>query len=184
LRQWERSRCDLTRVVSLQMGQLTTERLGLGAGDVHADYAHDIYGRRTAEDAMTEYGRVHAEHMARILAALDAIPEGNGTLLDNTVVLWMSEMADSWHGFDRYPIVYEGGGGRLKLGQWAHYAPASQMDFLSPNGESIMGKPHQTFLQTLLTAMGEPTNAIGVESVTGRSGVRIDCTGVLNEVLG
>ena len=133
---------------------------------------------------MTTYGQVHAGHMAQILAALDAIPEGSGTLLDNTVVVWMSEMADSWHGFDRYPIVYGGGGGRLRLGQWAHYAPASPIEFLTPAGARRMGRPHQHFLQSLLTSMGAPTNAIGVQEVTARDGGRIDCTGVLAELMG
>lgn len=175
--------CDLTRVVSIQMGQLTTEQLGRPPGDVHAEYAHEIYTSREGEEAMTEYGRVHAAHFASILAALDAVPEGSGTLLDRTVVVWMSEMADSWHGMDRYPVVYAGGGGVLNRGVYAHYARTSPYRGLVPVEDGLMGIPHQKWLQTLMTGMGAPTNAIGVTSVRGSDGMPIDCTGTLAELL-
>lgn len=175
--------CDLTRVASIQMGQLSTESLGRGAGDVHAEYAHEIYSTASGEEAMTEYNRLHAEHFASILAALDAVEEGGGSMLDHTVVVWMTEMADSWHGMDRYPVVYAGGGGVLRRGVYAHYARTSRYDGLSYREDGRMGVPHQKWLQTLSTAIGAPTDAIGVRSVRGSDGREIDCTGLLGALL-
>ena len=176
--------CDLTRVVSIQMGQLTTEQLGLGGGDVHADYAHDIYTSSAAEEAMTTYGAVHAAHFAQILAALEAIPEAGGTLLDSTVVVWMSEMADSWHGFDRYPVVVAGGGGALQLGRYIHYPRDVVYDGLTPTEDGFMGRPHQPLLTTLAQAMGVSISEMPITKVAGSDGSTIDCTGVLSELLG
>ncbi|MEM7151993.1 MAG: DUF1552 domain-containing protein [Myxococcota bacterium] len=175
--------CDLTRVASIQMGQLSPDQLGAPAGDVHAEYAHGIYDDPAAADVMTEYGRVHAQHFARILSMLDSIPEAGGTMLDNTVVLWMSEMADSWHGFDTYPAVIAGGGGRFRLGRHIHYARTSPYDGLSYDKDNRMGIPHQKLLSSVLTGMGIPTDSMPVKSVTGSDGSSIDCTGTLAELL-
>ena len=174
--------CDLTRVVSIQMGQLTTEQLGAPAGDVHAEYAHGIYDSPLAADVMTEYGRVHAQHFAQILSMLDSIPEAGGTMLDNTIVLWMSEMADSWHGFDTYPAVIAGGGGRFRLGRHIHYARQTPYAGLSYEGESFMGVPHQKLLNSVAQGMGL-TLQMPVTSLPGSDGSTIDCTGVLPELM-
>ncbi|MBX2800468.1 MAG: DUF1552 domain-containing protein [Myxococcales bacterium] len=176
--------CDLTRVVSIQMGQLTTQQLGLPPGDLHAEYAHEIYARQSASDAMASYIAYHAEHhFTRILAALDAIPEGSGTLLDNTVVLWMSEMADSWHGFDQYPVVIGGGGSRFRLGRYLHYASNSPFIGLEPVEDRTMGIPHQRFLRSVAVGMGMAPPQLGVTEVEGWDGTRIDCTELLQEML-
>ena len=98
--------CDLTRVFSFNLGTLPTQNVIPGqVGDIHDDYAHEIYIRQAARDAMTQYTAVHAEHFASILRALASVPEGNGTMLDNTLCLWSVEVADGAHGFDRWPAV-------------------------------------------------------------------------------
>ena len=175
--------CDLTRVISIQMGQLSPTQLNAPPGDVHAEYAHGIYDDPAAAEVMVNYGRYHAQHFADILASLSAVPEGNGTMLDNTVVLWMSEMADSWHGFDRYPVVVGGGGGRLRLGRHIHYARKPPFQGLQYDGFSMMGVPHQKLLTSVCRAMGLNIDAMPVTTVKGENGVNIDCTGVLPELL-
>ncbi|TPV96855.1 MAG: DUF1552 domain-containing protein [Myxococcales bacterium FL481] len=175
--------CDLTRVISIQLGQLTTAQLGAPPGDVHAEIAHGIYDDRRAEDLMTEYTRVHARQLADIMAMLDAIPEAGGTVLDSTLIVWLSEMADSWHGFDRYPIVVAGGGGMVKLGQWIHYPRDAAFEGLQYDPHPRMGRPHQPFLTTIARAMGAQLNSMPIESVLGTDGQLIDCTGILPELL-
>ena len=175
--------CDLTRVVSIQMGQLQTQQLGAPPGDVHGEWAHGIYDNPTAAQVMTEYGRLHAAHFTQILAALDAIPEGSGTLLDNTLVLWMSEMADSWHGFDRYPVVVGGGGGILKLGQWVHYPRDTPFAGLQYDPDPSMGRPHQRLLTSVANGFGLGLSGMPVTEIRGDDGSKIDCTGVLPELM-
>jgi hypothetical protein len=49
--------------------------------------------------------RWHFEMMADLVARLDAIPEGDGTVLDNTIVLWTSSLSNQFHGHDDMPII-------------------------------------------------------------------------------
>ena len=69
----------MTRVV-LNLGTLPTELVTGLPGDVHDEYAHEVTTDPVAKEVMTEYTRVHAMQLARLLDALDAItdPHGDG----------------------------------------------------------------------------------------------------------
>jgi hypothetical protein len=89
--------CGATRVASLQWGnsndQCTYSWLGvktLGHDMAHNNNNCDPSGAKK----LTTY-RWYAEQFAYLLGKLDSIPEGNGTMLDNTAVLWASEFGDS-----------------------------------------------------------------------------------------
>lgn len=60
----------------------------------------------------------HAERVAALAAKLAAIPEGNGTLLDSTLLVYLSDAAEAHHGRGlQWPVVMVGDmGGRLKAG--------------------------------------------------------------------
>ena len=177
--------CDLTRVASLQLGQLSPEQIGLPTGDMHFQYAHGIYTERIAEVAMTTYAQVHCGHLAHILDVFDSIPEGGGTLLDNTVILWISELADSWHGMDQFAAVVAGGANSgLNLGRYIQYARTSPVETPKPEPDAFMGVPHNRLLVTVCRAMGLDIDQVGVDSVVGWDGSRVDCTGALPELLG
>ncbi|MEL6345845.1 MAG: hypothetical protein AAFV53_22230, partial [Myxococcota bacterium] len=138
------------------------------------------------EDAMAQYMAYHAAQFARIMEVLDRIPEGDGSLLDNTVVVWMSELADSWHGMDQYPVVLGGGkNSRLQTGQYVNYARTSPRRGLKPYDDTspFMGVPHQKLLTTLCEGVGMAPPALGVSQVRGDNGETIDCTGNLPELL-
>lgn len=178
--------CDLTRVASIQMGQLSMAQLGLGSGDVHNALAHDIYNSKQAADGMSAYAAHHAKHFTRILEVLDAIPEGQGSVLDNTVVAWIPELADSWHGMDRFPIVLGGGSNtRLRTGRYVNVARTSPMEHELGNGEidAYMGVPHQRALVSICQAVGVDVDSVGLTSLVGSDGSDIDCTGPLLELL-
>lgn len=65
----------------------------------------------------------YAEQFAYLLAKLDSIPEGDGTLLDNTVVLWGNEISrGNTHDLTDIPFVLAGSaGGKLRSGQYLRY---------------------------------------------------------------
>lgn len=60
--------------------------------------------------------RFHAARVAELARRLDAVKEGDGTMLDNTLIVWMSDSGEGHHGFcAEWPLVLVGGlGGRLK----------------------------------------------------------------------
>jgi hypothetical protein len=68
--------------------------------------------------------RFHAERVAQMAQRLDSIKEGNGTMLDNTLIVWMSDSGERHHGFcSEWPLVLVGGlGDRIKTaGRFLQY---------------------------------------------------------------
>ena len=64
---------------------------------------------------------------------LDSVPEGNGTLLDNTLVMWGNELRDGTrHRVNSLPLLLAGGaGGAIEMGRYLTYNSASLNDFLT-----------------------------------------------------
>lgn len=172
--------CDMTRVITLQMGDIPGGEIGY-SGDVHQVFAHKAYQDEESADVMTAYQTRHARQLADLLDALEAIPEGNGTLLDNTHVVWMSELGNPAHGFDRTPAMSFGATGRK--GTWIHYPSTTPLDqdWLVPADK--MGMPHQRFLLTLAHECGVSLEALPITELLASDGSPIDCRGILEELV-
>src|SRR5205814_4464855 len=69
---------------------------------------------------------------AYLLGNLSAIPEGNGTMLDNTVILWCNELGKgNSHSRDNMHWLLAGGcGGYFKTGRYLQYAGESHSNLL------------------------------------------------------
>ncbi len=71
--------------------------------------------------------QIHAWYtalFAEMVRKMKAIDEGGSSLLDNTLLLYTSYMADGGHGRNDYPILLLGkGGGTLKPGRQINYQP-------------------------------------------------------------
>lgn len=126
--------CDLTRVVTLQPTGITKEEWtgGEEVGDVHQDVAHactpevDGYNAR-AENLMTNLVATYARHLATLLDELDSIPEAGGTMLDNTVVVWLTDLGTGTHWHDQLQHVLAGGAaGYFRTGRYVYF-PADQL---------------------------------------------------------
>lgn len=112
--------CDQTRIITMQWNYAESEHLFpfLGLSRNHHAISHDWQG--TA--GFTEYGQIHtwfAEQLAYFLGKLDSVKEGDGTLLDNTVLFWGSEIGESTsHDLTRMPYMLAGrAGGQLNTGR-------------------------------------------------------------------
>src|SRR5262249_32628572 len=56
------------------------------------------------------------EHFAYLMQQMDAVNEGAGTMLDNTILYISSEFGDgNAHSIKQLPVIVAGGGGRLSL---------------------------------------------------------------------
>ena len=81
-----------------------------------------------------------------MLASLQAVTEADGsTLLDNTLVLWGSELASpNVHSFDRMPFVLAGGRKFLRTGRYVDYQFQQHTALLATLG-LLMGMPDARF---------------------------------------
>lgn len=113
--------CDLTRVASLQFstGHDNVSYPWLNYNGAHHDNLSHDEGTPAARAMRVKICTWYASQFAVLLDALAAVPEGGGTLLDNTLVVWGTECANGGHGFSNMPFVVAGGaahgvrGGRL-----------------------------------------------------------------------
>ena len=118
--------CDVTRVATIQLGVNGGEFFEHWLPQITNAYhpiAHDsITGVPGANAQYADMNRWIGEQVAYVLARLDAIPEGDGTLLDHTLVLWCTSMANGGHGMADMPFVLAGGaGGALETGRYLRF---------------------------------------------------------------
>lgn len=152
--------CDVTRVATLMWMNSATDKTypWLDIHDAHHDLAHRGDNDMDAKDKLTRIYRWYAEQFAYLIAKLKSVPEGGGTLLDNTFVVWISEHSKgNIHDRHTLPYVAAGkAGGAVRPGRWVRY-----------NGEV----PHNNLWVSCL-------NMFGVEATT--FGNPAYCTGPLS----
>lgn len=179
--------CDLTRVATLSLGDLPSRDFGWGdylSGDAHNDFAHRIFEDPKAAQAMGDYNRSHAEQIARLVQLLESIPEGQGSLMDHTLILWGNELADGWHGYERLPTLLIGGQWAFRTGRYLRWSYASTpAELVSGTGTTAgAGLPHQQLLVSAARAMGVDTQVVGQSTAT-LQGRELDLSGELFELL-
>jgi hypothetical protein len=118
--------CDLTRIASFQytIGDNDDSAYPwLGFSDGHHTLSHEPDSNLDAKAKLTQIYTWYATKFASLLDQLDAIPEGDGTLLDNSMVVWGSELGTgNSHSFAPTPFVVAGGAsGAFKTGRWLDF---------------------------------------------------------------
>lgn len=125
-------RCGITRVVTLRVGGYGGIEEGMydeiGVNNGHHNAAHV-----GPADDLLGINRFHAEQLASLVAQLAEIPEGDGRVLDNTVIVWGMELGlgNYGHGREDMPFVIAGGrNAGLALGRYRQLGGRSYQDFL------------------------------------------------------
>lgn len=135
--------CDLTRVGSLQFSNSVGNRVHSwqGIAEGHHDLSHMGDSDTVAQDKLVKINTWYAEQLAYLIAAMKKIPEGTGTMLDNTVIVWGNELGvGNRHTRRDVPFVMAGScGGYFKTGRYLKYATATR---------------HNNLLVSLCNAMG------------------------------
>jgi hypothetical protein len=137
--------CDLTRVASVQLsrGFSNVTHTWLNQTVAHHSTSHENADNR---QKLMDIDNWYAQQVVRMLAAMDAIDEGNGSLLDNTLVVWGRELGSTSHRMQPMPLVMAGSGqGALRTGR-----------MLDVNNE-----PHAKLLVSICQMMGLTTNGVG-----------------------
>jgi hypothetical protein len=113
---------DLTRVFTLMMGYEGSDRAypEIGVPDGHHSLTHNIDPIPYAK--VTKINRLHMEMVGYFLERIKGTPDGDGSLLDHTVLLYGSGISNgNTHSHVDVPVVVMGGGNRLKGGQYIRY---------------------------------------------------------------
>lgn len=138
--------CDLTRVASFQYAFADNDSLSypwLGVNDGHHNLTHAPDSDNASWEKVIKIETWYAEKFAQLLDRLDSVKEGNGTLLDNCLVVWGSELGKgNNHSFKSTPFVTAGGcAGAVATGRYLEYN--EQVD-------------HNRLLVAMCQAMGLP----------------------------
>jgi hypothetical protein len=138
--------CDVTRMITFSPtngGQSGAPWLG-EARDIHL-ISHGKYG--DWNDIGPRWMRWIYEQQAYFLQKLSEVPEGDGTLLDHTLILSIHDFGDSAsHNFKNlFTILIGDAGGYLKTGRFLN----------------LGGKAHNNVLVTVANAMGVEMTTFG-----------------------
>ncbi len=110
---------DITRVFAFKLGRDASNRVFADSGTSTGFHSASHHGER--EDRVTAFARINRYHISMLPYFLDKLrrtPDGDGTLLDNTMVIYGSPMGNSnVHNHKRCPLIVAGhAGGQLKGG--------------------------------------------------------------------
>jgi Protein of unknown function (DUF1552) len=158
--------CDLTRVGGLQFGRGGAQHIFSWLGNEFqaddpngkGDGTKGIHSLAHNEDdpsARAKLVRCHtwyAQQFAYLVKRLNDIPEGSGTMLDNTVVVWLNETGNGNHSMEKIPLVMAGNvGGFFKTGRLI----------------TAQGQPHNRLLLSILRAFGNADKTFGDANYCG-----------------
>ena len=132
LREHTRLMCDLIAIAfQTDKTRIATLLLARDLGALYYPFLNVADGHHAAshENNSAGYERIasfHLSQLAYLAARLDAMPEGEGTVLDHSCLMWLSNM---WigrkHDNTRLPLVLAGGlGGTLQTGRTLDYVDA------------------------------------------------------------
>ena len=159
----------LTNVVTISSGLCTlgTAYTGISNHGTHALGHNEIDPSlgKSGREVLGLYRRHLAGEAAKLLARLAATHEGGGTMLDNTLLVFMSDSANRQHTHgENWPVVLVGNlGGRLQSGQVISYplqVKTDEDDARTAYGRPAFGDPTNPLINslycTLLHAVGAP----------------------------
>jgi hypothetical protein len=121
---------DSTRIVSLMFADAGSNRSYrlIDVPEGHHDLSH--HGGDPQKHAkIRQINRFHVTQLSYLLQKLKSIPEGEGTLLDQCMVLYGSGLSDgNRHNHDDLPVLVAGrGGGTIDTGRHIRVAPETPM---------------------------------------------------------
>jgi hypothetical protein len=136
---------DMTRVASFMLGRDGSNRAyrEIGISDGHHSISHH-QGDAERVEKLIKIDELHVAMFAYLLEKLKATPDGDGTLLDHSLVLFGSSISESnIHTHDDLPIVLAGGAnGQLKGNRHLVYPKETPLNNLFLNMFDMAGLPH------------------------------------------
>lgn len=148
--------CDVTRVIGFQFWKSDGDcrivpSFVNGQTVCHHETSH-LMGGGDARARMTELDAYYAGGIKYLADKLSAMPEGDGSVFDHTVILWVSEWGNGWEHEGSYKNMAHAlighGGGYFQTGRYLKYA-ATQTN------------AHNRLFASLAQYMGVDTDTFG-----------------------
>jgi hypothetical protein len=140
---------DLTRVATLMLARESSNRSyrEIGIADGHHNCTHH-QGDPEKIGKTIRINTHHVEQLAYLVNRMKSTPDGDGTLLDHSMLLYGSSLSDgNQHTHIDLPVAVVGGGcGKLKGGRHLRYASET---------------PLNNLLLAMLDKAGVPTETLG-----------------------
>lgn len=102
--------CDITRVVTFMIGPAASNQTYdfIGVPGAHHQISHHQGDRNNIED-LVKISEWEVARFAELVARLDEVPDGSGTLLDSTLAYFSSEIEDGdTHRHTNLPVLLAG----------------------------------------------------------------------------
>ena len=150
---------DLTRVATFMMGREITGRTypEIGVPDAHHPISHHQKDPVKLEK-LRKINRYHVELFSEFIARLASTPDGDGTLLDNAMIVYGAGMSDSnSHGSYNLPILLAGGAAGAG-GRHVNYPEDTPLANLHLSLLDKMGVP--------IEALGDATGRLPLEPLS------------------
>lgn len=121
---------DLTRVITLMIGREGGNRTyrNIGVPDAHHGLSHH-FNDESKISRLQKIDQHHVAQLAAFLGKLQATKDGEGTLLDNSMIMYGSSLSDGnrHEHVDLPAILAGGGGGRFHGGRHVKYKKGTPM---------------------------------------------------------
>lgn len=113
---------DFARIATLQYSSATSQAQfkWLGIEEKHHELSHEPDSNESAQEKLIRINTWYCEQIAYLAKRLAETPEpgGEGSLLDNTLVVWTNELGKgNSHTMDNIPFVLVGNGLGFKMGR-------------------------------------------------------------------
>lgn len=146
----------ITNVVTMKIDSSATFYRGLGISEksVHGIGHNESSNGKTGMECRSIIRQHHFEVLAHLANKLKSIPEGDGNMLDNTMIVYISPAGDRHHGkLDSWPMVIIGGCGQKLIlpGRYIQFPAYGQKDH----------KTIGNWWTSVLNAYGNPINHYG-----------------------
>jgi hypothetical protein len=148
---------DVTRVTTLMFAKEVSNAVFPASGI--RDPFHNLSHHSNVPDniaKLAQLNQYHVKMFAYLVQKLKETPDGDGTLLDHSILMYGSGMSNSnQHDHDPLPIVLAGGaGGKLKGGRHIKVASKTPLSNLLLAMLEKLGVPDQSF--------GDSTGAVEI----------------------
>ena len=164
-------------IAALQAGLTNVLTIGSGRGEIFGAWkglgvvpaGHNLgHMKQAGNPIWVKIRQYNCRMLVKMMQALESMPEGDGTMMDNTLIVYTSNNADKQHtGGENWPFILLGNcSGRIKTGQYTRL-----------DGR----RPINDLYTTLLHAIGAPRDRFNMDNST--AGVHASKAGPIEELM-